>query len=131
MAYPEYPENSRSCVQHTTDCYIARCASAQPHWNCVWDLKCYSFGFRILQSRPLIVWKCVYPASFQGKLWCDYCTCNSHSTDFFKKMSFWIIFNGCWCVEWLCVFFPPLSSFFFLFFKKRRTVILQLLLYLV
>lgn len=57
MAYPEYPENSRSCLQHTTDFYTGHCVSAKARWNCVCNLKCHSFGFWVLQSQAVIVWK--------------------------------------------------------------------------
>lgn len=57
MVYPEYPENSRSCLQHTTDFYTGHCVSAKARWNCVCNLKCHSFGFWVLQSQAVIVWK--------------------------------------------------------------------------
>lgn len=49
--------------------YIGHCVSAKACWNCVYNLKCHSFGFWILQSQAVIVWKFdVYiPLPSEGK----------------------------------------------------------------
>lgn len=35
--------------------YIGHCVSAKACWNCMYNLKCHSFGFWILQSQAVIV----------------------------------------------------------------------------